>query len=493
MARAITWQDVQAPRGGIAAALAVDRAGQSIANAVSGFGDVARGINADMTDAATGAAIATIANSQDPAAAAAAVPKGWQFDPLAIASAANARTDQLLDTKVKGASLRSSEANIDDLLSKKQDRESARMIASKVEPYAPLARAGKEFEIDTADPFWETAAGFDARKYLDGLRNEGFNQRAEGERLAQGRAAARAAELQLKMTQQRMAAEDQFAAYKLTPEGSEGNQARDQRMARDIGVRTGAGEAFGLTLQSKLGDVKGLATPDELLANSTQGPTYDAAVKAIDAKRRQQEENQLVTDALTQVQAEGALADKANNYKDLTPAALNQALIKNNPRVVDRALGLGLEEDDVGERRAYQNELAADEAAGYAKKHGLTIPKGLTTFITPQQEASLAELTFDALNVTNSEKVDSAAARAMRERYVVLNLTGGREAHDKRVANSQAATAAELAKLDALRQRTVASAISKGALPDEALTYWNQSEAGQARSALMNDLQRLSK
>lgn len=181
MARPITWQNVNAPQGALSIE-ALLRSGRQAGEGFSQMGDVFRTARDEMQQAATGAAVAQIANSTDPLAAAAQAPDTWQFDPLAISQAANAREGQLFNRKVGESNLRQNELAIKDTESRLEDRESQRLIAEEVLKYEPLARAGKEFKVDDANPLWKTPAGFEAIKYLNELRSTAFNQDQERQR-----------------------------------------------------------------------------------------------------------------------------------------------------------------------------------------------------------------------------------------------------------------------------------------------------------------------
>lgn len=479
MARPITWQDVAGPAQTPGLLIAGQQAGRQVVDAFTGLGDTFRNIGDVQKKAATDAAVAAIANAADPTAVAATLPKSWQFDPLQIAAAANSRSGQLLDTKVKESNLRTNESNvreneaqIDDLLSQKEDRESKRAIATLVAPYEALARAGKNFDVDeSSDPLWKSAAGMEAKRYLEDLRNTAFTQSQERQRTALQATQARLAQVQLNEAMSRKKAQDMWAEYKLTDQGMLGDPILDTQAAKDIGVKSGAGPAFGLSLAPT--PTTG-ATEDQKKQKTDFGFTYADALNAIDIEANRQKEAAAVSDTLTEIQGAAALADKENNYKEKTPEALVQSIIKNNPRIQDRALGFGMEPDDVQTRYDYQGELARKEVERVATKYNIPIPKELkgagASIISPQQQASLAAMTLDDVSIF-SDKEDSAAAAAMREKYIVLNLTGGRAAFEQRQAAAKAAQAKTMADLQRLRRQTEISAIKGKSIPTKAVGY----------------------
>jgi hypothetical protein len=144
MARPITWQDVAAPRGLAVAVEAFGRGGDRLAQAVGNVGQIAVDYRDARVKEATDAAVAGITNSQDPTAAASAVPKDWTIDPLAIAVAANARGKELQQVKLADETILASkaqremsEANLQDLI----DTRDAEAIAQR--NWENSAKAGR--------------------------------------------------------------------------------------------------------------------------------------------------------------------------------------------------------------------------------------------------------------------------------------------------------------------------------------------------------------
>lgn len=472
MARPITWTDVAAPRGLSVAIEAYGRGGDRLAQAFGNMGQIAEDFRNDKIKAATDAVVADIANSDDPEAAAAAIAKDWKIDPLQVAAAANSRATQLLDKKAKTTDIAADELQMQNTRSELADRESKRYIATLVAPYEALARAGKDFDVDeSSDPMWQTPAGFEAKKYLDGLKETAFNQGQERQRTALQATQARLAQVQLNEAMARKKAQDMWADYKLSEQGMLGDPILDTQAARQIGVASGAGPAYGLSLAPT--PTTG-ATEDQKRRQTAFGFTYGDALSAIDTEVNRKKEAAAVSDTLTQIQGAAALADKENDYTQKTPEALVQAIIDKNPRITDRFLGFGMENDDVQTRYDYQGTLARKEVERVAKKYNLPIPKELqgenAAILSPQQQASLAAMTLDDISVI-SDKEDSPAAAAMREKYIALNLSGGRQAFEQRQAAAKAAQEKEVADLLRLRRQTEISAIKGDKIPTKAVGY----------------------
>ena len=150
MARPITWQDVAAPRGLSAAIEVYGRGGDRLAQAVGGMGEIVEDFRNDKIKTATDAAVATIATSTDPTAAASAVPKDWTIDPLAVAVAANARGTQLQQARAvdqnilaSQAQVRQSESAVLTQEANRKDIEDKRRGAELAQPFLDQILSGK--------------------------------------------------------------------------------------------------------------------------------------------------------------------------------------------------------------------------------------------------------------------------------------------------------------------------------------------------------------
>jgi hypothetical protein len=472
MARPITWQDVAAPRGLAVGIEVFGRGGDRLAQAVQGMGQVAVDYREDRIKEATDAAVAGIANSQDPTAAAAALPKDWTIDPLAVAVAANARSGQLLDTRVKESNLAENEAQISNMKSIQEDRESARLIATKVQQYEPLARAGKEFELDQEDPFWQTAAGFEGLQYLNGLRDTAFNQDQERKRTAAAQVQARAASEALRLANAERQARNLMANWMQSDEGSASTVAEQQRKGREFGQATGAGEAFGTTLPGQFQGARGLATDEELKRRAPNGVTYEASINALleDSARAEGEKAVALRD-LEQAAA-GARAMGQNTYKNYSGEAINQAVLKNNKDMAEGKgwFTLAKDSEDVQDARDKQRNLAKAEAATVARENNLPLPNNKFIPLLPEQEANLAELVLNG---------NSSAAAELRRQYLAYNLVGAEPGLEVITKQRSAPYDTRISKNQKEIQRTEGAAIGYKPVPTTALDAYKRTPDGQ--------------
>jgi hypothetical protein len=367
--------------------------------------------------------------------------------------------------------LRENEAQIDDLLSQQQDRESKRQLATKVQKYEPLARAGKEFELDD-DPFWQTAAGFEGLTYLNGLRDTAFQQEQERKRTAAAQVQANAAQQQLNIANSERAARNLMAGWMQTDEGAASTPAEQQRMGRLFSQQTGAGEAFGATLPGQFQGARGLATDAELKRRDPNGVSYEAGINALleDSARAAGEKAVALRD-LEQAAA-GARAMGQNTYKNYSGEAINQAVLKNNP---DMASGKGwftLSKDsqDVQDARDEQRNLAKAEAASVAKEDNLPVPNSKFIPLLPEQEANLAELVLSG---------NSGAAAELRRQYIAYNLVGGEPGLEVITKQRSAPYDTKISKNQKEIQRVEGAAIGYKPVPTTAVDAYKRTPEGQ--------------
>lgn len=190
MARPITWNDVAAPRGLAVAVEAFGRGGDRLAQAVGNMGQVAEDYRNDRIQEATKAAVADISLSQDPTAAASALPKDWTIDPLAVAVAANARGKELDQKKLTDLSMKSTSLQMERTQAELDDRVAAREAEDIALTYRPAATSGQKLDIDRTDPRWRTAAGKLALDRIDGWERDYQDTKYKQDSLGLQRAAA---------------------------------------------------------------------------------------------------------------------------------------------------------------------------------------------------------------------------------------------------------------------------------------------------------------
>ena len=473
MARPITWQDVAGPAQTPGILLAANQATKTLTDNIDGMGDVLRQVGADQKEAATGAAVASIANAENPMAAMAALPQDNKFiDPLAVSVAANARTDQLLSTKQKNTSIAADELKMQDTRSEMADRESKRQIAVMIAPYEALARAGKDFDVDESDPIWQTPAGFEAKKHLEDLRNTAFNQRIEADKAAAAKTQARAASLQLEMTLAQKKADDEYVAWKQTDAGMAAGAAEDQDMARTIGQRSGAGEAYGFGLINRFAGTRGIASEGELKRHSPQGIPYDSTIHALTADTARLEKEKAVATRDLQLAAAGARAMEKNNYAGMAAEALNLAVLENN---TDMASGegwfrLSKDSQDVQDHRDAAADRARSIVTDVATQLKLPVPGKDYIPLMPEQEANIAELTLAG---------NSAAAADLTRQYVAFNLVGGNPGLAVVEKERTAPFDIAIEENRRLSQKTEAAAVGGKAIPNEAVDAYGRTKAGR--------------
>lgn len=194
MARPITWQDVARPVGLAAAVEMVGRGGDRLANAIGDMGQVAVDFRNTKIKEATDAAVADIALSQDPTAAASALPKDWTIDPLAVAVAANARTKELDQKKLTDLTMKSTSLQMDRTQAELDDRVAAREAEDIALQYRDAALGGKPVDINREDPRWRTAAGKLALDRIDSWTRDAADMKYKQDSLSLQRAAAARAE-----------------------------------------------------------------------------------------------------------------------------------------------------------------------------------------------------------------------------------------------------------------------------------------------------------
>lgn len=166
MARPITWTDVAAPNFGSSLA-ASQAAGESITQALANVGKLGMDVRNAAREDATRQAAAAIMASNDPMAAAAAAPQGWDIDAFALQKAAQERDQTLRSNLAQDAALQASktttavnQATLDDRVA---EREASTMSSPMIDQ---ILKTGKLPSIDLNQDNWKTAAGNRAYKQV---------------------------------------------------------------------------------------------------------------------------------------------------------------------------------------------------------------------------------------------------------------------------------------------------------------------------------------
>jgi hypothetical protein len=470
MARPITWQNVDAAPN-VGAIEALLRSGRQAASGFEDIGKVFGKANQDIKEAATGAAVAAIANSNDPMAQQAATPNTWQFDPLAIATAANAREGQMFSRKVGESNLRENEAQVAKLEADAAARKQRELIATMVQPYEPLARAGKEFELDN-NPFWKSEAGFEAVKYLNDLRDTAFSQEQQRAQTAAARTSARAAQLQLETTLNRQAAEDAFVAWTLTPDGIAAGPAQRQAAANQFARQYKAGDAFGEVLVKNHANTRGIVSEAQRATTSPEGIGYDSALSALAADTNRLTREKAVATRDLELASAGAKAMGVNKYSDMAPEAINQAVLNNNKDMAEGKgwFTLAKDSEDVQDARDDARAIAKDIMGSVAQEMNVPVPDGKYIPLLPEQEANIAEL----LLVGN----DGAAQELVRQ-YVAYNLIGADKGLETVLLERTAQYDTAIAKNLRAAQETEGAAAGKRSVPARAREVYGLTKEGR--------------
>ena len=441
MARPITWQDVVAPKGGAVAAEATLRAGRAIQDAVTGFGQIAGDARTAIQKSATDAALATIANSDDPLAAAANVPQNnWRFDPLAIAGAANARNDQLQKAKVTEAQLRASNLQADVAQASLDDRIAEREGAALAEPgIQQIWQTGQMPTFEPDDPRAKTAAGLYAQKAWRDEFDRYNKNKLDQDRLALERVQARVAQQNAAEGKALKDATGELVTFYGSPEGAAADPATvDQKIGEIFGK-------YGLSMayidQGRAAAQLGIAgnKPTEAQLDTVDEKTGLSGRQVLNQLTLQEqaaEANRNAKVSRFDTALRGADLMANNKYRDLTGGDAAQLLLKENPQI-GSGLAPNWSTNDVLQR--------AKTIQAEADKRG--------TPITQAQAMSLVEYTignttpFDTVGIFNDRVYEGIKS------YGALNKEGGVDEVKRKVAAVDAVLAKEQGIIARQRQQ----------------------------------------
>jgi hypothetical protein len=450
MARPITWTDV-AYRGNAAAIEMFGRGGDRLAQGIKDIGQVAVDNRNQQIKTATDAAIADIALSQDPAAAAAAAPQDWTIDPLAIAKAASGRTKELKDAEVVDATLKSTNKNIEMLDAQLKDREDIRQAADMALPYRDLALNGKPFEIDKSDPRWQTVAGQKALDTIDGWSKDHLDNKIKLEEIALRREAAAAARADRVKEQNGQNALSEIIKYYATPEGLAEDEAnRDETVLKilernraPLTLIDTARKAAGIGLAGNMPSQLELDRIDPKTGTSARAYTdfITKEAAAVDENTRIEKSKYDTAVRTSQLLA-------PNPYKGMGDEDAAQAFIKKTG-AGDGWLARDWDTGDFKQRV----QLIQD----YAKENfGQEIKREEAYFIV---ESTLNRMTpFDSIGVIGDN------TKALIADVADLNAKGGREKVEADLAAIDANASKDKAKLGRDLRLTAAAASSNNTL-----------------------------
>lgn len=464
MARPITWQDVVAPNqaGNLAAAAA---ASDQVSRSLTGLGGVATDIRSQIQQESTKAAVANILQSQDPAAAAAAVGDGFEFDPLAVANAANQRTTQLQQSRAADQSIRASESTVASQEAQRRDIEDRRLGAELAQPFLNLIQSGQ----------------------YKGVPDGTFDGRGQGGIYAQ-EAIQRALQSQQEFSLRQRTANQQEREY------LENKAAEDfLGFAREFGA-SAQGQLLDpaeldrrLTAEAKRRGVsptlvdqateffnRGSAanTPTQAEFTSTapgaDGLTYQDAQGEISRRRSQ-----------IQAQRSAELAKPLNPDDEYSPSLLQlNEIATRSPAFQDGPLAFVASELAAKSR----DQGGADMDQGEARKR---IAKIQATFphLTTAQAAEIALDTQDRRVVLGFNPGNSPEARAKAKLFQQLDKLGGVEGVQRKMKEATARFDAAEAQLPALERQLSGAARTGTDLPHGVQTIIGEFQKAEADAA----------
>ena len=363
MARPITWQDVAAPRGLSAAIEMYGRGGDRLAQAVGGMGEIVEDFRNDKIKTATDAAVAGIANSEDPTAVASALPKDWTIDPLQVAVAANARKEQLGQIKVRESTLATNElerkatqAELDD----KAARQQGALFAQ--EGLQSMLQTGKMPEMPKDHPLAGTAAGIYAQEVWREEYNNLRSYQLDKERLGVERAnAARLARMEQQERNKQAYIADLNAAA-LKPENFNMEPGARAKLSLELAQKHGVGHLamdgdahFGNAIKANM------PTRQQLDARDKQGYNYLDVITGFQTEKTNIEADKNVRIAGFKTAQEVALQSANSEYKGLTEEQMYQKFLSKHPEVTKGSwIGTNWEAKDVGQRADIIQKEARD-------------------------------------------------------------------------------------------------------------------------------------
>ena len=470
MARPITWTDV-AYRGNAAAIEAFGRGGDRIAEAFQNIGKVAVDNRNQQIEEGTKQAVANILTSDNPDAAVAAAPQGWQYDPLAIAKAGSAREKELMDAKVADATLRANSLQADVAQAGLDDRIAQREGADLALPYRDLIFSGKGAKIDRSDPRWQSAAGREAIKLIDGwdseyrdfaIKNQELNLRkAEAQLRIQDAKDAKAlrdanselvrlsgtAEFLAKPPEER----DRIITQVYDKYGAPLTALPTGRAAVDLGV---SGNKPTDAEKDAINPVTGLPTR-ALLSHIEQ--------RALAVDERTNQDLSRYDTALR-----GAELMAQNPYKDLSDGEAAQLFLSKNKQVGEGVFTRDWGPEDVKDR--------ADTIQAAAKKAGKPITRAQAFMLV---EGTIGEVTpFDSVGIFNDR------VKANLEEFGALNDAGGVDKVNATIAQVKAAGEKAKAKLSTEYRLAEASARNPNIAPKKETVQAYQQDPAIRRDSL---------
>jgi len=437
MGRPITWQDVAGPAQTPGILLAANQATKTLTDNIGGMGDVLRQVGADQKQAATGAAVAAIASSDDPTAMAAAIPKDNKFiDPLAVAGATNNRVDQIVDREIKGLQKEATTLEIDERQASLDDIKWTRESEDLAMPYREAALANKPFEIDKTDPRWSTAAGQRAMTLIDGWQKSAREQKRLDEELQiRKNAAARDAKNDAERIKQQ-----NFLNEVVRYHGNEGaaeDAAIQERWLVDYATSQGMGHLLGAgrdmaktTLQGNVPTEQERSAPNRYGVSAKDVEEVNAA-RAQVAIQKGNTAKAMYTDALKTGEELATNPYRETKADDMAAFAIFQG---RNTDIGKSIFTKKWDSDDFKQR----TQAIINEAKNEYK---IDLPREVAYQLVEASSSSFAPL--DSFGFLGNPAVVSGI-----QRYGALQKEGGLAQVQQNIANIDAATKASTDILD---------------------------------------------
>lgn len=468
MARPITWQDVQY-RGNAAAIEAFGRGGDRLAEAVQGMGQVAVDYRNDKIKTATDAAVAGISNSDDPVAAASALPKDWTIDPLAVAVAANARDTQLQQKRATEQNIRASEATIDTQRANLRDIEDRRAAEAIIQRnWEASAKAGRVVLSDEDANLGQASilAGKELSDRLSALRDDQRADKELGLRAREANARMRLLDKELNTQQFLSWARERGAspeAQAMRPELLDRELvAEAKRRGVDVTAVDTAKGYFQKGVEANF------ATPEELGQRAAgSNRTYQDGVRILsDAK------------AYGESQKAAILAAPYDPQNPTKPDPSRPSLLQLR-EVAER--GPGFTEGPIGFVAA---ELAAkaDIDQDDAQRRIMNI-KSKYRYLSDAQAADLAFQSKDRWNSFGWNAATAPEVRAGAMIYREVDRLGGKEGIARLEAEATAPVDKVLREIPIAAQQLSGAARGGYAMPEQVLTFEATLAAARAKQA----------
>jgi hypothetical protein len=406
--------------------------------------------NAARTEA-TNQAIAGIMASDDPAAAAAAIPQDWSIDALAVSKAAQARDQTLRANAVSDQALAA--AKVQKSLGEEnlQNIKDNRAAAAFAGPAITDIFAGRTPKVDYNDPFFKTSGGVKALELINDAQQK---QRDYALRSGAAQRDQYALELQKKLD----IARGQMFSWAQSEEGLAADPAGSQRKATEFVEAAGLPSHYAVELNPtyQAGIAGAKPTLAQLNAVSPSGRSYTEHAAALTEQASALKAQEAAQLSAYDGASHAAEALAKNEYTGSNITDIARQFLAKNPQVTT-GWGPNWGTEDVIQRIQYQQKLAKEEGS----------------YLTPAQAALTVEGTigsFTPFDITTND-----VANGLRADFVALNKLGGIEELARRRAEIAASFAPSQDKINRAQIGIQAAARQGRAVPEYAMEALNKS------------------